>query len=294
MGSDASALTLCRMTVEEAGYQPDALAAAIHAQLGVQSGSVPVKAIAHALDIYEIREKPLQSFEGALLTVPERTAGSILVNSLSHRRRQRFTIAHELLHFLNPRHRQTADDGFWCTKKELAFGATASKTGTNLHERQEREANRFAVELLLPRKRLRQRLCTSPDIEAIISTANEFDVSKEAAARYYAEHHNACLGIAFSKNDRLRYWSQGPDFPFPRVLRNMQMPMLPQDRGSSPTEIDDGDPLDWFTDPGDATLAVQTLYQQDGHAMTLVTVEREEDDEDEGHALDRDTPRFRR
>lgn len=194
------------MTIEEAGYRPEALAAAVHAQLPQElSGPVPIKEIARALDIHEIRAKPLQNFEGALLTVPERTAGSILVNSLSHRRRQRFTIAHELLHFLNPRHVQTSTEGFWCSKAEIAFSVTAAAKGLDRHQRQKREANRFAVELLLPRQRLRRRLSAPPELETVLSISDEFDVSKEAAARYYAERHDACIGIAHSHKGRLRY-----------------------------------------------------------------------------------------
>ena len=285
------------MTIEEAGYRPEALAAAVHDQLpqGL-SGPTPVKEIAYALDIHEIRAEPLENFEGALLTVSPLTAGSILVNNLSHRSRQRFTIAHELLHFLNPHHEQTSDNGFWCSKAEIAFGGTASSKGLDRHQRKKRETNRFAVELLLPRHRLRRKLCAPPDLEAVIAIAREFDVSKEAAARYYAEGHDATLGIAFSKNGRLRYWSQGADFPFSRIGRGMDMPVtLPVPADSRLSEIEGSDPLDWFTDPGNATVAVQTLHQQNGHAMTLVAVEHgEEDDEDEGHALNRDPPRFKR
>ena len=61
--------------------------------------------IARALDIHEIRVEPLSNFEGALITTAERGYGSILVNGNVDRRRQTFTIAHELGHFLNIWHR---------------------------------------------------------------------------------------------------------------------------------------------------------------------------------------------
>ena len=41
----------------------------------------------------EVKE---QSFEGALLTTPDRRNGSILINASSRPERQRFTLAHEL------------------------------------------------------------------------------------------------------------------------------------------------------------------------------------------------------
>ena len=92
-------LILDRMAVEEVGSNPARLARAIHGQLGLTQGSVPVREIGAALDIDEIRAEPLTNFEGALITTPERGTGKILINSKADPRRRRFTIAHELGHF---------------------------------------------------------------------------------------------------------------------------------------------------------------------------------------------------
>ena len=104
------------MELEDGRPDPVRLAVAIHRQLGDRSGAVPVHEIARTLDIVEIREAPLKSFEGALLTRPERHEGKILVNGRSSRQRRRFTVAHELLHFLNVLHTPTAESGFECRK----------------------------------------------------------------------------------------------------------------------------------------------------------------------------------
>jgi len=76
----------------------------------------------------------------------------------------------------------------------------------------------------------------------------------------------------------------------------MEMPLLPQISGASNfTDIETGNPIDWFIEPGECEVSIQTLYQQDGHALTLVIVERGEDDEEEMQGgLDRDMPRFGR
>ena len=63
-------LNLDRMAIEEVGGHPERLAGAIHDQLPGLTGPVPVVEIALALDIEEIRETPLMSFEGALITPP--------------------------------------------------------------------------------------------------------------------------------------------------------------------------------------------------------------------------------
>src|SRR5437868_663307 len=104
------------MLLDDIGYNPERIAEAIHAQLGDMSGPVPVHALALALDIIEIREGRLTSFEGALLTTSERGYGSILVNTQSSLQRRRFTVGHELGHFLNPLHKPTVFDGFFCSR----------------------------------------------------------------------------------------------------------------------------------------------------------------------------------
>lgn len=110
------------MAIEEVGANPERLADAIHVQLGERPGPVPVAEIAKALDIVEIRAEPLSNIEGALVTTPERDIGSILVNQHSSRRRRRFTIGHELLHFLNAWHQPTL-----CNQADMIANQSDSK-----------------------------------------------------------------------------------------------------------------------------------------------------------------------
>jgi hypothetical protein len=74
---------LDRMAIEEAGPDPERIAASIHMQLALLSGPVPIHQVAEALDIVEIRLVPLKGLEGALVSTPERDIGSIVVNSAS-------------------------------------------------------------------------------------------------------------------------------------------------------------------------------------------------------------------
>jgi Zn-dependent peptidase ImmA (M78 family) len=114
---------------------------------------LPVYEIARALDIEEIREAPLKSFEGALITSAEKGRGAIVVNSLSSRQRRRYTVGHELGHFLNPWHMPTTASGFECTRADMLV-----RSGASQHLKQEAEANRFAIELLAPEPRIRPYL----------------------------------------------------------------------------------------------------------------------------------------
>ena len=130
------ALELDSIAVEEVGAEPVRLAAAIPRQLPNFYGAVPVYEFARALDIEEIREARLNSLEGCLLTDRQKSFGSILVNAASSSRRRRYTVAHELGHFLNERHVPTSEDGFLCTRADMTRPDRKGR-----HLRQEREAN---------------------------------------------------------------------------------------------------------------------------------------------------------
>ena len=164
-------LTLDRMAIEEVGLNPQRLAEAIDDQLGELDGGVPVYEIAAALDIEEIREWPLSNLDGALITTPERDRGRVLLNLKSSVQRRRFSLSHELLHFLNPTHQQTSADGFHCTRRDMRI--SGDNKSSDRHKRQESEANRFAIELLTPRRRLKPFLTGTPDMKTVASMARE-------------------------------------------------------------------------------------------------------------------------
>jgi hypothetical protein len=198
------------MTIEEVGANPVRLAEAIHHQLGDRPGAVPVADIAKALDIVQIRIEPLTNFEGALVTTTERDTGSILVNHRSNPRRRRFTIGHELLHFLNPWHRPTSPDGFRCSQKDMTENR---RNARDKHLRQEAEANAFAIELLAPRTRLQPYLRGEPDLSAVLSMSDDLEISREAAARRYVSCHDETSAAVFGRNGRFVYYEATAGFP---------------------------------------------------------------------------------
>jgi hypothetical protein len=136
------------MVIEDAGPNPKKLAEAIHAQLKLRSGAVPIHAIARALDIVDIREERLPGMEGALVMPLDRNQGAIFANARSSGRRRRFTIAHELGHFLNPWHEPPSPLAFACTAEDLRTTWRDLPRDPNRHWQQDSQANRFAIELL--------------------------------------------------------------------------------------------------------------------------------------------------
>lgn len=108
---------------------------------------VPIEELARMLDIIRIEALETEGFEGGLLTDLEKSEGIILVNQASPFQRRRFTIAHELAHFLCPRHVPRGDTGFLCSSDDMRL---ISALAADLAATMEVEANRFAASLLMP------------------------------------------------------------------------------------------------------------------------------------------------
>jgi hypothetical protein len=283
-------LSLDRMALDDVGANPVKIAEAIHAQLGETTGPVDVHAIARVLDIVEIREEPLETFEGALVTQPERDTGAILVNATSSPQRRRYTVSHELGHFLNPWHRPTSADGFRCSRADMMV---VEKRDQDRHWRQEAEANTFAIELLTPRKRLKRYLAGMPDLEYVLEMAAAFDISREAAARRYVALHADSLAAVFSKDGVVRYFDRSQDFRWLSPRKDSPIPELPRPEGAQLlSAIEDADPADWLDRPAGASLSVQTLHQQNGFAITLLCADTP--DEEDGGGIDDAFDRFAR
>jgi Zn-dependent peptidase ImmA (M78 family) len=270
---------LDRMAIEEAGPNSERLAQAIHLQLGAIIKAVPVLEIAYALDISEIRFEKLESFEGALLTTPERDTGSILVNEASQAERRRFTIAHELGHYLNPWHTPTSDAGFMCSKADLKLGSHVVKPGLSVNEVQELQANQFAIELLAPRKVVESWTSDTPSLQEALSIGSRLELSKSAATRRYVERHHMPVAIVYSQHGRVLYSIKSKSCP---RLRLQKGDTLIREHSIGRDKIHEHD-IDVAVQRGadaieDATAAAETLFQQQGYAMTLLAFEDHDED----------------
>ena len=95
-----------------------------------------------------IREVPAQGFDGALIRSKAGQKGIVAVNaSIRENSRKRFTIAHEIGHFIIPHHRNL---GNICEGRKIE-SFDSHLIGPEI------EANEFAAELLLPSALLRKR-----------------------------------------------------------------------------------------------------------------------------------------
>jgi hypothetical protein len=125
--------------------------------------------------------------------VESRMRRRVAYNDSSRLERRRFTIAHELGHFLLPLH----GAGAQCVKADM--GVLASKDANRAREA---EANRFAASLLMPKALFERdiRRLGTPETEHIVKLAGDYEVSKEAAARRYTDLCDHCCAVTFSRH----------------------------------------------------------------------------------------------
>lgn len=140
---------------------------------------VPVEKIAKTLGL-EVRYEPFiektEDVSGMLYR--DQNTGIVGVNSLHQSNRQRFTLAHEIGHYLLHKTNKVFVD--------QTFGLhLRDSTSSQAIDRQEIEANHFAAELLMPEAMIVHALKDqSPDdIEKLPEKlASRFDVSVQAMA----------------------------------------------------------------------------------------------------------------
>src|ERR1700676_312683 len=131
-----------RMKLSDLG-SPEALAACIISHIPDIEVPIPLTRLAEAVGIVQIIGQQTGSFEGVLVTNSAKSTGSIAYNEASRPERRRFTIAHELGHFLMPLHGPNAQ----CAKVDMSILTTKDS-----NRAREAEANRFAAALLMPRE----------------------------------------------------------------------------------------------------------------------------------------------
>lgn len=131
---------------------------------------VDIEEVAKRLGLKLLREKTTRNVSGALVT--DESICIVFVNGGHPQPRQRFSIAHEIGHYL-----LHAPKG-----KKARWRDDLTSKGTNPEEIQ---ANTFAAALLMPSEAIKVRVRTqlSPmDDQRIRSLAREFGVSSEAMA----------------------------------------------------------------------------------------------------------------
>lgn len=291
-----------RMDLADFGT-PDQIVRGILQLLPDLSIPVPIKELASQLDIAEFAELETESFEGGLLTDENKSRGIILINERSSLRRQRFTVGHELGHFLCPWHKPSGPSGFLCLSEDMRRLSARNEERT---ARMEVEANRFAAQILMPEPHFRKdiRARSGSDIEHIIAFAARYDTSKEATTRRYVELQDEPCAAIMSCNGRVLRIYRSKAFPFIEVSHGQPLPSgsLSARTGMAEGVVSDWEDTDaalWLASSQGSkipTMYEQVLLQQGGYRLTLLSLDDECVDEvnEEDEILESWTARFRR
>lgn len=210
-----------------------------------------------------------------------KASGAILVAKRRSAERRRYSIAHELGHFLIPTH-SPAGNSFECSIADLHL---LDPKDRDRRKRIEAEANRFAAHLLMPPEKLRARIRqTPPRLESIVAIAREFGVSKEAMARAWVESNRAAVAVLVAHRGRIL-----------RRYRSDEFPWLPLDNGRLPagslsgeaqlgvgsySQVEEVDPDVWLTERDSKrtlSLSEQVLAQREGYSLVLLQAELDDE-----------------
>lgn len=189
-----------------------------------------------------IREVPARGFDGALVRSKAGQKGIVAINArIREASRKRFTIAHEIGHFVIPHHRLLANV---CEQRKIE--SFNPKLG-----RPELEANEFAAELLLPTALLRKRFDLSQfSLVQISGVAADFGTSLCATTRSFLAMTPLPCALVWSEGNQARWCARSDSFRF--FLPLEELPAA----GSFAATIFNGEPApaDFAQVPPDAWL----------------------------------------
>lgn len=154
----------------------------------------------------EIRDVEAEGFEGALVRAANKPVGIVAVRrDLREPGRRRFTIAHELGHFILPGH--GANDCV-CKSEDIE----TLRTGAPV---QEVDANRFSAELLLPTDELRPIVKQEyASIALAKKIAAQFQTSLTAAAQKCVSLSGKPDALVMTIHGRISWYKPGPEFAY--------------------------------------------------------------------------------
>lgn len=242
---------------------------------------IPLDDIASAVGIKDVRYQPLDGLEGALVANEEKSEGIIVVNENTIPTKQRFTLGHELGHFLIPSH----GHNMRCSPKDL--NARQGKNSRILDI--EAEANFFSSKLLMPSKLIATRgfIDTVPSFENILKLKSLCDVSLQACVNNYINLHGDYLAVIISNNRKISYGLNANNNPlWLNANKGSQIPSRSHTASVDLSKVNtitsnEVDISTWFS-PNNRfeypdTIIEETLVQENGWAATLLWIEEIEE-----------------
>lgn len=155
-----------------------------------------------------IREVDALAYEGLLRRIKGRMLGTIAISrAVTDQGRRRFTLAHELGHYLLPSHSEANSP---CRPKDI------ERWDASLQSR-EIEANRFAAAALMPRSTIGDLFAGEPSFEVVQRIADRRGTSFTASAYRYVQLSGERIAVVWSERGEAK-WAKGSDELYRRVL----------------------------------------------------------------------------
>jgi hypothetical protein len=152
----------------------------------------------------KIRPVESEGFEGALVRIPNKPGGILAIKSdIREPGRKRFTIAHELGHYILPGHGELE-----CVCKSRDIESWSR--GVPSHEV---DANRFASELLIPLSHVAPLVRgESATVAVARKISDKFETSLTAAMVKCVDVTEEQCALVVSDNGTIQWWRPGPQF----------------------------------------------------------------------------------
>lgn len=141
---------------------------------GLYRDPVNVVALADQMGI-AVHYEPLDNNYSAFLVIKNGKA-SAFINAEHHPNRQRFSLAHEIGHYVL-HHSKSNPDHLFLDKSLMLYTRKDASPSETVDYEMEREANRFAAELLMPEELLRKHIAKHD-----LDITDEFDIYRLALA----------------------------------------------------------------------------------------------------------------
>lgn len=154
-----------------------------------------------------VKFTPLSDCEGYIIGTSERAI--ISINNATALPRQRFSLGHELGHWINDRGNNLT---YRCDSSDMS---QLNCLKTNFRQQKEVRANKFSARLLMPNHILQRHLDPkSITWEQIRHIANSFNVSlTPAAIRFVEEADLPCMLVAWAKDGERKWFVRGRAVP---------------------------------------------------------------------------------
>ena len=243
-------------------------AAFIH-RFGVDAGR-RLDAIAEQIGL-KVVEVDADGYEGMLLRVKGRMVGTVALNRLVREpRRRKFTLAHEIGHYLLPTHGTSSSP---CRKRDI------ERWDPSLAAR-EIEANRFAAAALMPKGAVTDLFLPEPSFSMIEELARRQETSLTASAYRYVELSGERVAIVWSEHGTVK-WSKTSEGFFRRVRDGRLDPQSVAARAfrdaAIPDELDIVPATSWLHDRNlvdDAVILEHSKSLGSYGVLTLLWIDR--------------------